>query len=155
MAAAVEAMGLSLPGTASPPAISERRAEAAFDAGMAVVAELRAGLRPSDVVTRESLENAITVVMATGGSTNAVLHLLAIAHEAGVPLELDDFDRISRRVPHIPDLRPAGRFVMADPDPVGGGPGGVRPPRQARPAPRRGPPPEPRAPVPDPASAPR
>ena len=122
MAAAVEAMGLSLPGTASPPAISERRAEAAFDAGMAVVAELRAGLRPSDVVTRESLENAITVVMATGGSTNAVLHLLAIAHEAGVPLELDDFDRISRRVPHIADLRPAGRFVMADLDRVGGVP---------------------------------
>src|SRR3989475_8060170 len=89
---------------------------------MAVVEQLRTGLRPSDVVTRESLENAITVVMATGGSTNAVLHLLAIAHEAGVPLELDDFDRISRRVPHIADLRPAGRFVMADLDRVGGVP---------------------------------
>ncbi|HMC79429.1 MAG TPA: dihydroxy-acid dehydratase, partial [Acidimicrobiia bacterium] len=122
MATAVEAMGLSLPGSATPPAISERRAEAAFDAGMAVVAQLREGLRPSDVVTRESLENAITVVMATGGSTNAVLHLLAIAHEAGIPLELDDFDRISRRVPHIADLRPAGRFVMADLDRVGGVP---------------------------------
>jgi dihydroxy-acid dehydratase len=122
MAAAVEAMGLSLPGSASPPAISERRAEAAFDSGMAVVDQLRSGLRPRDIVTRRSLENAITVVMATGGSTNAVLHLLAIAHEAGIPLELDDFDTISRRVPHIADLRPAGRFVMADLDRVGGVP---------------------------------
>jgi dihydroxy-acid dehydratase len=120
MAAAVEALGLSLPGSASPPAISERRAEAAFDAGMAVVEQLRTGLLPSDIVTRRSLENAISVVMATGGSTNAVLHLLAIAHEAGIPLELDDFDKISRRVPHIADLRPAGRFVMADFDRVGG-----------------------------------
>src|SRR5437588_390911 len=120
MAAAVEALGLSLPGSATPPAISERRAEAAFDAGMAVVEQLRTGLLPSAIVTRRSLENAIAVVMATGGSTNAVLHLLAIAHEAGVPLELDDFDTISRRVPHIADLRPAGRFVMADFDRVGG-----------------------------------
>ena len=113
-------LGLSLPGSATPPAISERRAEAAFAAGMAVVEQLRTGLLPSDIVTRRSLENAIAVVMATGGSTNAVLHLLAIAHEAGVPLELDDFDAISRRVPHIADLRPAGRFVMADLDRVGG-----------------------------------
>src|SRR5438067_33209 len=120
MAAAVEALGLSLPGSATPPAISERRAEAAFAAGMAVVEQLRTGLLPSDIVTRRSLENAIAVVMATGGSTNAVLHLLAIAHEVGVPLELDDFDAISRRVPHIADLRPAGRFVMADFDRVGG-----------------------------------
>ena len=122
MATAVEAMGLSLPGSASPPAISQRRSEAAFESGMAVVAQLRSGLRPSDIVTRESLENAITVVMATGGSTNAVLHLLAIAHEAGLPLDIDDFDRISRRVPHIADLRPAGRFIMADLDRVGGVP---------------------------------
>jgi dihydroxy-acid dehydratase len=122
MAAAVEALGLSLPGSASPPAISERRAEMAFLSGQAVVAQLRAGIRPHDIVTRESLENAITVVMATGGSTNAVLHLLAIAHEAGVPLELDDFDQISRRVPHIADLRPAGRFVMVDLDRIGGVP---------------------------------
>jgi len=122
MAAAVEALGLSLPGSASPPAISERRAEMAFLSGRAVVEQLRAGIRPHDIVTRKSLENAITVVMATGGSTNAVLHLLAIAHEAGVPLELDDFDRISRRVPHIADLRPAGRFVMVDLDRIGGVP---------------------------------
>jgi dihydroxy-acid dehydratase len=120
MAAAVEALGLSLPGSASPPAISERRAEFAFDSGMAVVEQLRSGLRPSDIVTRDSLENAIAVVMATGGSTNAVLHLLAIAHEAGVPLEIDDFDRISRKVPVIADLKPSGRFVMADLDRVGG-----------------------------------
>jgi dihydroxy-acid dehydratase len=122
MAAAVEALGLSLPGSASPPAISERRADMAMRSGRAVVEQLRAGIRPHDIVTRKALENAITVVMATGGSTNAVLHLLAIAHEAGVPLELDDFDRISRRVPHIADLRPAGRFVMVDLDRIGGVP---------------------------------
>jgi dihydroxy-acid dehydratase len=122
MAAAVEALGLSLPGSASPPAISERRAEAAFASGLAVVDQLRAGLRPSDIVTRPALENAIAVVMATGGSTNAVLHLLAIAHEAGIPLDIDDFDAISRRVPHIADLRPGGRFIMADLDRIGGVP---------------------------------
>ena len=122
MATAVEAMGLSLPGSASPPAISERRAEAAFAAGMCVVDQLRSGLRPSDIVTRKSLENAITVVMATGGSTNAVLHLLAIAHEAGLPLALEDFDRISRTVPYIADLKPGGRYVMADLDRIGGVP---------------------------------
>jgi dihydroxy-acid dehydratase len=122
MAAAVEALGLSLPGSASPPAISERRAEAAFASGLAVVDQLRAGLRPSDIVTRQALENAIVVVMATGGSTNAVLHLLAIAHEAGIPLDIDDFDAISRTVPHIADLRPGGRFIMADLDRIGGVP---------------------------------
>lgn len=122
MAAAVEALGLCLPGSASPPAISERRAELAFLSGVAAVDLLKAGITARQIVTRESLENAIAVVMATGGSTNAVLHLLAIAHEAGVPLDLDDFDRISRRTPHIADLRPAGRFVMADLDKVGGVP---------------------------------
>lgn len=120
MAAAVEALGLSLPGSASPPAISEQRAEFAFDSGVAVVGQLRRGVRPRDIVTFEALENAIAVVMATGGSTNAVMHLLAIAQEAGVPLALEDFDRISRKVPHIADLRPAGRFVMADLHRVGG-----------------------------------
>ncbi|MGH2773508.1 MAG: dihydroxy-acid dehydratase [Actinomycetota bacterium] len=120
MAAAVEALGLSLPGSASPPAISERRAEIAFLSGLAVVEQLKTGLRPRDIVTKEAVENAIACVMATGGSTNAVLHLLAIAYETGVPLELDDFDRISRKTPHIADLRPAGRFVMADLDRVGG-----------------------------------
>jgi dihydroxy-acid dehydratase len=122
MAAAVEALGLSLPGSASPPAISERRADLAFASGQAVVEELRLGLYPRDIVTKEAIENAIAVVMATGGSTNAVLHLLAIAHESGVDLDLDDFDRISKKTPHIADLRPAGRFVMADLDRVGGVP---------------------------------
>ncbi|MEX2552226.1 MAG: dihydroxy-acid dehydratase [Actinomycetota bacterium] len=120
MAAAVEALGLSLPGSASPPAITDRRAEFAFASGQAVVDQLRAGITARDIVTRRSIENAIAVVMATGGSTNAVLHMLAIAHEAGLELEIDDFDKISRRVPHIADLRPAGRFVMADWDRVGG-----------------------------------
>ncbi|HEX2258520.1 MAG TPA: dihydroxy-acid dehydratase [Actinomycetota bacterium] len=122
MAAAVEALGLSLPGSASPPAISERRADLAFASGQAVVEQLKMGLHPRDIVTKESIENAIAVVMATGGSTNAVLHLLAIAHEAGIDLDLDDFDRISRKTPHIADLRPAGRFVMVDLDRVGGVP---------------------------------
>ena len=122
MASAVEALGLSLPGSASPPAISDRRADFAAASGSAAVEALRSGITPRDVVTIESLENAIAVVMATGGSTNAVLHLLAIAHEAGVSLSLKDFDRVSARVPHIADLRPAGRFVMTDLDRVGGVP---------------------------------
>lgn len=122
MAAAIEALGLSLPGSASPPAISERRAEFAFASGVAVVEQLRKGMRPRDIVTRKSLENAIVVVMATGGSTNAVLHLLAFAHEAGIDLDLEDFDRISKKTPHIVDLRPAGKYVMADLDKVGGVP---------------------------------
>jgi len=122
MAAAAEAIGMSLPGSASPPAVDVRRDEFARASGAAVVACLRAGLRPRDVLTREAFENAIAVVMACGGSTNAVLHLLAIAAEAGVELELADFDRISRRTPHIGDVRPAGRFVMSDLDRVGGVP---------------------------------
>src|SRR6059036_473419 len=122
MAAAVEALGLSLPGTASPPAVDPRRDEAARASGQAVVALLELGLRPRQVLTREAFENAIAVVMALGGSTNAVLHLLAIANEARVELSIDDFDRISRRVPHIGDVRPAGRFVMSDLDKVGGVP---------------------------------
>jgi dihydroxy-acid dehydratase len=120
MAAAVEAMGLSLPGSASPPAISDRRAEFAFLSGQAVVDQLRRGVTARDIVTRKAIDNAIAVVMATGGSTNAVLHLLAIAYEAGLELDIDDFDKISREVPHIADLRPAGRFVMADWDRAGG-----------------------------------
>jgi dihydroxy-acid dehydratase len=122
MAVAAEAIGMSLPGSASPPAMNERRDEFARASGAAVLDCLRLGLRPRDVMTREAFENAITCVMACGGSTNAVLHLLAIAAEADVELELDDFDRLSRRTPHIGDLRPAGRFVMADLDRVGGVP---------------------------------
>jgi dihydroxy-acid dehydratase len=120
MAVAAEALGMSLPGSASPPAMDPRRDEFARASGAAVVACLQHGLRPRDVLTRKAFENAITCVMACGGSTNAVLHLLAIANEAGVELELEDFDRISARTPHVGDLRPAGRFVMADLDRVGG-----------------------------------
>jgi dihydroxy-acid dehydratase len=122
MAAAVEALGMSLPATASIPAVDPRRDDAARASGEAVVRLLETGLRPRDVLTREALENAIAVSMAVGGSTNAVLHLLAIAREAGVELALDDFEQISRRTPHLADLRPAGRFVMADLDRVGGVP---------------------------------
>src|SRR5947208_3026230 len=122
MAAAAEALGMSLPGTATPPAMDPRRDEAARASGRAVLALLERGLRPRQVMTRDAFENAIAVVMALGGSTNAVLHLLAIAHEARVDLSIDDFDGISRRVPHIGDVRPAGRFVMSDLDRVGGVP---------------------------------
>jgi dihydroxy-acid dehydratase len=122
MASALEALGMSLPGSASPPAVERRRGELARRSGEAVVALLEQDLRPRRIITRQSLENAIAVVMAFGGSTNAVLHLLAIANEARVELSLDDFDRIGRRVPHIVDSRPAGRFVMSDIDRIGGVP---------------------------------
>ncbi len=122
MAAAAEALGMSLPGAASPPAVDARREVLARESGEAAVRVLERGIRPRDVMTREAFENAIAVVMALAGSTNAVLHLLAIAREARVELTLDDFDRISRRVPHLVDVRPAGRFVMSDLDRVGGVP---------------------------------
>ena len=123
MAAAAEALGMSLPGAASPPAVDYRREVFARESGIAAAALLyEDGPRPRDVLTREAFENAIAVVMALAGSTNAVLHLLAIAREAGVELRLEDFDRISRAVPHLVDVRPAGRFVMSDLDRVGGVP---------------------------------
>jgi dihydroxy-acid dehydratase len=123
MAAAAEALGMSLPGAASPPAVDYRREVFARESGIAVTKLLAGGgPKPRDVMTKDAFENAIAVVMALAGSTNAVLHLLAIAHEAGVALELDDFDRISRTVPHLVDVRPAGRFVMSDLDRVGGVP---------------------------------
>jgi len=120
MASAIEALGLSLPGSASIPADDPRRDEAARKSGEAVIRLLELGLRPRDILTRKALENAITVCVSIGGSTNSVLHLLAIAYEAKVRLSIDDFNRISRRTPHIADMRPGGRFVMTDLDAVGG-----------------------------------
>jgi len=120
MAAAAEALGMSLPGAASPPAVDYRREVFARESGIAVTHLLRAGIVPRDIMTKDAFENAIAVTMALAGSTNAVLHLLAIAREAGVELHLDDFDRISRTVPHLVDVRPAGKFVMSDLDRVGG-----------------------------------
>jgi dihydroxy-acid dehydratase len=120
MASAVEALGLSLPASASPPAIDPRREDLARRSGETVMALLEEDLRPRRILTNEALENAIAVVMAIGGSTNAVLHLLAIAYEARLQLSLDDFDRIGRRVPHIVDSRPHGRFLMTDIDRIGG-----------------------------------
>ena len=120
MAAAAEALGMSLPGAASPPAVDYRREVFARESGVAVTRLLDQGILPRDIMTREAFENAIAVVMALAGSTNAVLHLLAIAREAQVELSLDDFDRLSRGVPHLVDVRPAGKFVMSDLDRVGG-----------------------------------
>jgi dihydroxy-acid dehydratase len=122
MAAAAEALGMSLPGAASPPAVDYRREVFARESGVAVTRLLEQAILPRDIMTREAFENAIAVVMALAGSTNAVLHLLAIAREAHVELSLDDFDRLSRGVPHLVDVRPAGRFVMSDLDRVGGVP---------------------------------
>src|SRR5690349_10093373 len=122
MASAAEALGMSLPGSAAPPATDRRRDGYARRSGEAVVAMLRNGITARDVLTREAFENAIAVVMALGGSTNAVLHLLAIAHEAEVALSIDDFDRIGARVPHLADVKPFGRYVMTDVDRVGGVP---------------------------------
>jgi dihydroxy-acid dehydratase len=115
-----EAIGMSLPGSASPPAIDPRRDALAHASGEAVVNLLQLGIRPRQIMTKEAFENAIAVSMALGGSTNAVLHLLAIAHEARVDLVIDDFDRISRKVPHIGDTKPAGRYHMIDLDRIGG-----------------------------------
>jgi len=122
MATCIEALGMMLPGGASPPAVSAERTTACFRSGQAVLDLLARGIRPSDILCRESFENAIAACAATSGSTNAVLHLLAIAHEAKIPLSLDDFDRVSSRTPHLADLKPGGRFVMADLHRVGGVP---------------------------------
>ncbi|MGB7979646.1 MAG: dihydroxy-acid dehydratase [Candidatus Nanopelagicales bacterium] len=122
MASAAEAMGMSLPGSAAPPAVDRRRDGFARRSGEAVVDMLRQGITTRDIITRKSLENAIAVVMALGGSTNAVLHLLAIAHEADVDLEMEDFHRIGAKVPLLGDLKPFGRYVMSDMDRVGGVP---------------------------------
>src|SRR5271166_2401224 len=122
MASVAEAIGMSLPGSSSAPAVDRRRDDLARESGQAVVHLLDEGIRPRQIMTKEAFENAIAVVMALGGSTNAVLHLLAIAHEARVALELDDFNRVAARVPHVADMKPHGRFHMADLDAIGGVP---------------------------------
>ena len=122
MAAAAEALGMALVGSASPPAVDRRREGLAVRSGEAVLAQLDAGITARRILTKTAFENAIAVVMALGGSTNAVLHLLAIAHEARVDLTLDDFNRIGDRTPHLADVRPFGRYVMSDVDRIGGVP---------------------------------
>lgn len=122
MASAAEALGMSLPGSAAPPATDYRRDGFARRSGQAVVELLRRGITARDILTKEAFENAIAVVMAFGGSTNAVLHLLAIAHEADVELSLDDFSRIGSKVPHLADVKPFGRHVMSHVDKIGGVP---------------------------------
>lgn len=120
MATVAESLGMSLPGSASPPATDRRRDAHARKSGEAVVELLRRGITARQIMTRAAFENAIAVVMAFGGSTNAVLHLLAMAHEAEVDLTIGDFQRIGRRVPHLADVKPFGRFVMKDIDHIGG-----------------------------------
>src|SRR3954464_10995906 len=122
MASIGEALGMSLPGSASAPAVDRRRDDYARASGVAVMNLLREGIRPRQIMTKAAFENAIAVTMAVGGSTNAVLHLLAIAYEAQVELELDDFNRVAARVPHFCDMKPHGRFHMSDLDRVGGVP---------------------------------
>jgi dihydroxy-acid dehydratase len=123
MSSIAEALGMSLPGSASPPAIDARREVDARAAGEAVVNMLRLGITSRQIMTKPAFENAIALTSALGGSTNAVLHLLAIANEAGVELALDDFNRIADKVPHIADMTPGGKFHMSDLDKVGGVPG--------------------------------
>ena len=122
MASISEAMGMSLPGSASPPAESEKRQEICYNTGKAIMKLLENNTRPRDIMTFEAFENAIMMANAIGGSTNAVLHLLAIAREVGVKLSLPDFERIRKKTPHIADMRPGGVYVMFDLDKVGGVP---------------------------------
>ncbi len=122
MSSIAEALGMSLPGSASAPAVDRSREDDARRAGEAVVNLLRLGIRPRDIMTKKAFENAIAIVSALGGSTNAVLHLLAIANEAGVELSLDDFNRIAEKVPHIADTKPGGKYHMTDVHRIGGVP---------------------------------
>lgn len=122
MSSAIEAMGMSIPGAASVPAVDPRNERIAYDSGAVLQNLLEKDIKPRDIMTREAFENAIRVVLAMGGSTNAALHMLAIAHEARVELTLDDFDSLSRTTPYITDLRPGGRYVMSDMDKSGGVP---------------------------------
>ena len=122
MASVGEALGMSLPGSASAAAVDRRRDDYAYASGLAVIRLLEEGIRPRHIMTKEAFENAIAVVMALGGSTNAVLHLLAIAYEAQVDLELDDFNKVAARVSHVADLKPHGKYHMFDVDRIGGVP---------------------------------
>ena len=122
MASISEAIGMSLPGSASPPAESERRHEICYNTGKAIMNLIENNVRPRDIMTYEAFENAIMMANAIGGSTNAVLHLLAIAREAGIKLSLSDFEHIRKRTPHIADMRPGGMYVMLDLDKIGGVP---------------------------------
>jgi dihydroxy-acid dehydratase len=122
MASAIEALGMSLPGSSSNPAATSLKLDDCYNAGQAVIELLRQDIYPKDIMTKEAFENAITLVMALGGSTNAILHLLAIAHSVDVPLDLDDFERIRVKVPHLADLKPSGRYVMQNLHEVGGVP---------------------------------
>ena len=120
MASAIEALGLSLPNSSAQEAVSEQKRTDSYNAGAAVFNLIARGIRPSDILCREAFENAITTVIALEGSTNAVLHLLAIAHSAGIPLTLDDFSRIGARVPVLADMRPAGQYAMSELIAIGG-----------------------------------
>ena len=120
MASISEAIGIALPGSASPPAEDPRREKMVYDSGCAVLNLLENGIRPKDILTFEAFENAIIVANAIGGSTNAILHLLALSREIGVQLTLEDFERIRRKTPHIADMRPGGLYVMLDLDKIGG-----------------------------------
>ncbi len=122
MASISEAIGMSLPGSASPPAESEKRHEICYNTGRAIMGLLENNIRPRNIMTFEAFENAIMMANAIGGSTNAVLHLLAIAREVGIKLQLSDFERIRKRTPHIADMRPGGNYVMLDLDKAGGVP---------------------------------
>src|SRR5215472_5966219 len=122
MASISEAIGMSLPGSASAPAESQRRSEICYDTGKAIFNLIENNIRPKDILTFESFENAITVANAIGGSTNSILHLLALSREIGVKLKVKDFERIRKRTPHIADMRPGGSYVMIDLDKVGGVP---------------------------------
>lgn len=120
MASVAEAIGISFPGSSSPPAESEKRTKLCYDAGIQIHRLIESNIRPKDIMTFDAFENAIAIVNAIGGSTNSVLHLLALSREVGIKLRLDDFERIRRKVPHIADLRPGGVYVMRDLDDIGG-----------------------------------
>jgi dihydroxy-acid dehydratase len=120
MASAIEALGMSLPNSSAQAAVSKEKEKDCEQAGAAVLNLLKLGIRPRDIMTKKAFENAITLVIALGGSTNAVLHLLAMAHASGVKLSIDDFTRIGRRVPVLADLKPSGKYVMAELVRIGG-----------------------------------